>query len=80
MSKYNRTPNPKYAVTDKPELPMSSVNFVGPDGVSIGCIGREYMVARIGKEVSRVFCDDTDGNRVYLSEKQAAEWFLGRQK
>lgn len=68
MSKYNRIPNPKYAVTDKPEIPICSVNTVGVDGKAGYVLGREYMIARNGTEVTRPFLEH-DERRIYFSEK-----------
>jgi len=62
-----RTPNPKRATVQRPELPLCGINAT--NGYFLG---REYRVARNGRESSRVYVE-WRGVRVYLPEDALGE-------
>ena len=55
-------PNPKYAISERPELPLSSINA--------GCyhLRRGYHVAKSGKESARLYIEYR-GQVMYITEQ-----------
>ena len=57
-----KTPNPKYASVERPEIPLSGINAV--NGLFLG---QEYHAARNGNESRRIFIE-RKGVRRYMPE------------
>jgi hypothetical protein len=61
-----KTPNPKYAITDRPEIPFCGMN------IREYYLGRTYHIARSGNESSRPYIE-YKGRRLYVTE----QWLYG---
>lgn len=66
--KRNRTPNPKYAITGRPEVPLAAINSIDSTGKAHIHLGRQYHVAASGVESVRPYLENK-GVRRYISEK-----------
>jgi hypothetical protein len=69
MHGYNRVPNPKHSRTDKPEIPLVSINAIDENGRTSGSIGRRYKCGSSGKEGTQIWVEK-NGNVKYISEKR----------